>query len=866
MNPPKPSSDPLSPSQQSAAWSDHTLKRALDVVVASAGLLLLFLALLLVAPLIKLTSSGPVFHRARRVGPGGREFTLYKLRTMVEEAERVGPPVTATADPRITATGRVLRALRLDRAPELFNVLRGDMSLVGPAPEDPVFVALYTDEQREVLSVRPGMTSPASQAFADEGVLLSLGSDYARSILPAKLGLDLEYVRGRSFLGDLRILLGLVSPRVVLRLRRLSLARHDWRLWAVIDGPTVAIAYYMALVVHLVDVPQPHPAMDLIRLTFLMPLLIAIYVGFNTAFRLQRRVWRHSLTPEVLPMALASGVSTAVVFLLDAAAGPFGPHPLPPAIVVIGGFFSFAGMVATRYGWRILRGYYRSAAIDDAPRSRTLIYGVGETGQLLTWRLLAERKGAAYHMVGLIDDDPAKLGLRIHGVRVLGGLTELVAIIERENVQLVILAMPGLRGHRLRAIVDVAAETPAQIRIAKGLFDVLSPTQVRPLIREVTLEDLLGREPATVNVADCQRVITGKVVMVTGACGSIGSELCSRIAQFEPAALVALDSNESGIFDLAGELRADHPALALKEIVADVTDAAKVSAVFAEQRPHVVFHVAAYKHVPLMQDYPEEAVRVNIGGTMTVLEAAKRNGTERFVLVSTDKAVNPTSVMGASKRVAEVLVTGEQKQPPICCAVRFGNVMGSRGSVIPTFARQIERGGPVTVTHPEMTRYFMDISEAAILIIQAASYSRGGDLYMLDMGERIRIEDLARKMIRMRGLRPGVDIEIVYSGMRPGEKLHEELAYKQEMVSETPHPLIQRVAVSHLVKRGPELESAVARLLTLARTADRQRLGHELIELSLELDLPAAADKSSSLDLSPPQARPTARTTGGASG
>jgi FlaA1/EpsC-like NDP-sugar epimerase len=351
------------------------------------------------------------------------------------------------------------------------------------------------------------------------------------------------------------------------------------------------------------------------------------------------------------------------------------------------------------------------------------------------------------------------------------------------------------------------------------------------------VEDLLGRQAVQLHRDACERVLRDKVVLITGGCGSVGSELCRQVAQFEPRQLVVVDNNETGLYDLEIALRTRFRELAVSIVIADVTDAARMQAVFAELKPHAIFHAAAYKHVPLMERFPQEAVKVNVGGTAVVLEMARRYGAQNFVFVSTDKAVEPYSVMGATKRIAEMLVIGENGNGEAandgtrCTAVRFGNVLGSRGSVVPTFARQIDLGGPVTVTHPEMTRYFMDVSEAAGLIIQAASYTLGGDIFMLEMGERIRVDDLARKMIRMRGLRPEIDIPIVYTGVRPGEKLHEELVFSEEGREPTDHPLVHRVQAAVGTSNG-ELRMGVERLLQLSTNGNQMTLTAELMRLA----------------------------------
>jgi FlaA1/EpsC-like NDP-sugar epimerase len=679
-------------------------KRAFDLTVAVVGLVLLAPLLAVLGLLVKLESPGPVFHRGWRAGRGGKEFRVFRLRTMVRDAHRHGPLVTTLHDPRITPLGRRLRAWRLDELPQLLNVVRGDMSLVGPLPEDPSYVALYTDEQREVLTVRPGMTGPAALAFSDEERLLALGeggAEYLRSILPVKLELDRAYAARHTFWGDLAML-----------------------------------AATLTQVVH----------------------------------------------------------------------RPLGPRS---------------------------RWFAADARMLPDPRrtpTRTLVYGAGETGQLVAWRLLSGQHGV-HRLIGFLDDDPAKRGMRIHGAVVLGNRSSLVDLAERMRADLIVIAVPQRDAQA--DIATLALRTSARIELASGLLggDRAVPA---PLVREVRVEDLLGRRPAELS-EPARHWLAGRSVLVTGACGSIGSELCRQLAAGRPRALHLLDNNESGLYDLELELTTRFPDVPLSACVGDVTDDPRMDRLLGEVRPELVLHAAAYKHVPLMERFPEEAVRVNLLGTAVVLSRARQHGADRFVLISSDKAVHPSSVMGMTKRIAEMLTLARPGPAgsgrTLCTVVRFGNVLGSRGSVVPTFARQIELGGPVTVTHPEMTRFFMDLSEAANLILEAAAMTRGGEIFMLEMGERIRIVDIASRMIRLRGLRPGLDIAVTFTGMRPGEKLHEELLHPHERPLPTDHPLIQAV-------RGGEapawehMMQAVALLGRLAACGDRQAVVRELARVA----------------------------------
>lgn len=835
-------------------------KRLFDAAVALVALLVLSPVILAAGLVVKLESPGPMFHLGARVGRDGRLFRICKLRTMVVGAEHKGLAVTSAGDARITRLGAVLRRTKLDELPQLLNVLRGEMSLVGPRPEHLFYVARYTPEQRRILTVRPGMTSLASLVFRHEEQSLGLSNAevlYSQAIVPAKLAIELAYVERQSFLYDLQILartIRLLVPPPAAARRVTGLARKHVP-WGVIDGLLVAVGFYVALILRFVDTPSA-AAPVLANLNAAILPVAGIYVAANYAWGLHRHVWRYAGPSELLPIAGAAGTSTFIATTVDLLVDLRGERPLPLSVVLVGGFLAFVGFVLVRYRGRLVSGWrLRNGTTADTSRkpTRALIYGAGEAGQVLAWRLLTGKSRRSYEIIGFVDDDRAKQGLRIHGITVMGNRFDLPRLVARKNVDLIILAMTRVGGERLRAILAAAQETPAQIKIVPSVFDSVERSTGIPLLREVQVQDLLGRAPVAMDVPRCRAVLDDRVVLVTGACGSIGQELCRQLVAFAPRSLVVLDNNESGISELELELRERLPRTNLYAIVADVTDERRLDALFREVRPQIIFHAAAYKHVPLMERYPEEAVRVNIGGTRVVLAMARRYGGERFVLVSTDKAVKPTSVMGATKRLAEMLVIGaarsndDSQRSMNCTAVRFGNVLGSRGSVVPTFARQIEMGGPVTVTHPEMTRYFMDISEAARLIIQAAVLTTGGDIFMLEMGNRIRIDDLARKMIRLRGLRPDIDIPIVYTGVRPGEKLHEELAYIEEERQPTSHPSISVLGAGngHAVLATAPRERSIQTLLALAASGSRERLVRELLRLcQAEPAIPPPTDRA----------------------
>ena len=560
----------------------------------------------------------------------------------------------------------------------------------------------------------------------------------------------------------------------------------------------------------------------------LAPIVGLIYAGGTALFKVYRREWRFASLPDLLLLARAVGVATGVVFVLDTVVPPREQNRLLPySVVLLAGCFTFLALVALRLRPRLL-AERRRAAFAGSPR-RALIVGAGQTGERLV-RELRRQTQHGYVPVCFVDDDPARHGLHIHDVPVRGGIDEIPAVVGDNAIDIIIVALPNVSGPAMRRIVDRCHETDARIVITPGLDQYLDGGPSELLLRELRLEDLLGREMVEIDVAACQEYLARATVLVTGAAGSIGSELCRQLVDLQPAQLVLFDNNESGLYDLALELEnrraGDVPAVVA--CPASVTDAARVDAVFARYRPAVVFHAAAYKHVPLMEQHPNEAVLVNVLGTRHVAEAAVQHGVERMVLISTDKAVYPSSVMGATKRVAELLVQSlADRGHTRFCAVRFGNVLGSRGSVVPTFARQIEWGGPVTVTNPEASRYMIAIAEAARLIIQAGSFAESRAIYILEMGEEVRILDLATKMIRFRGLRVGADVEIQFTGLRPGEKVREQLFTADESSVSTAHPSIIKITSPPLIDRE-DLLGLVDELLALARTEATEQLRSQL--------------------------------------
>jgi FlaA1/EpsC-like NDP-sugar epimerase len=481
---------------------------------------------------------------------------------------------------------------------------------------------------------------------------------------------------------------------------------------------------------------------------------------------------------------------------------------------------------------------------DD--RVRTLIVGAGEAGRMAASEM-ASRPEHGYVVVGFLDDDPAKQGRTIAGAPVLGTVSDLVEVCAEHDVQEIVIAIPSASGLTVREVVRLCEEAGLSFKIVPGVWEIILGDVEISQIRSLELEDLLGRETVKLDSGRMRGYLKGLRILITGAGGSIGSELARLAASFEPGELILMGRGENSIFEIDRELAIEWPEVPRIPVIGSVSDEVALTRTFDEHRPDIVFHAAAHKHVHLMEFYPEEAIRNNVTGTRRLIETAQRYGTERLVMLSTDKAVRPRGVMGASKRLAELTMlrkTAEGSKTKLI-AVRFGNVLGSRGSVVPMFRQQVRLGGPVTVTHPDVTRYFMTIHEAAMLVLQAGLAGRGGEIFVLDMGDPIRIAELAEHIIRLSGLEPGMDIAIEYCGLRPGEKLHEELWTSSETLDRTEYEKIM-VLTSSTSSEDERAADSVATLEEMAAHGDREGILRELRRL-----FPGMPDEESDEQLSP---------------
>ena len=520
-----------------------------------------------------------------------------------------------------------------------------------------------------------------------------------------------------------------------------------------------------------------------------LPILLAIRTVTYFWFGLFHGLWRYTGLRDLISLFKAAGTSTALFVLWVHFIGPQG---FPRSVYAIDWLLSVFAVGGLRVSIRTIREMTRhiASASGEGERRKILIVGAGDAGEMLM-REIIKNHGGRYEVVGFVDDDPKKQRELIHGVRVLGPLDAVTELVQQHGVQEVIVAIPSAKGKEMRRIVSVCRAGGAQIRTIPGMDHLIEGRVQISQIRNVAIEDLLGREPVQLDTQLIAEHINGAVVMVTGAGGSIGSKVCRQVARYGPAKLVLVEQAENALFQIHRELQNATRNVSLVPVIADICDSRRMEAVFAQHGPTVVFHAAAHKHVPMMEWNPGEAIKNNVFGTKKLADLADRHGVREFVMISTDKAVNPTSIMGVSKRVAEIYCQAmSQKSATRFITVRFGNVLGSNGSVVPIFQEQIARGGPVTVTHPEMKRYFMTIPEACQLVMQAGAMGTGGEIFVLDMGEPVKIVDLARDLITLSGLRPGEDIEIQFTGIRPGEKLFEELAADEERADKTRHPKI----------------------------------------------------------------------------
>lgn len=585
------------------------------------------------------------------------------------------------------------------------------------------------------------------------------------------------------------------------------------------DGVMIGIILYMAFWVRFggeltyTEFDQIYTVLP----TFILVRLVSFYF-----FGLYRGMWRYASLKDFLVIIHAVTFSMIIMVVIVF----FTRWSFPRTVFVIDWAFCIILISGKKFLPRIIREF----KLEKRGRKRVLIVGAGDAGEMVA-REIKNNPNSEYMVVGFIDDHHQKQGMRIHGREVLGKKEDIPHLVTKKKIDEVIIAMPSVPGKVIYKIVSICEGIGVKCKTIPGLGELIRGHVSIKQLRDIRLEDLLRRTPVTVNLNEVSAYLHKKCILVTGAAGSIGSELCREIVNFGPKRLVMLDHNENGLFFLEHELNTNENISPYLEVcIGDIKDKIRLSLLMERFMPQVIFHTAAHKHVPMMERNAEEAVKNNIIGTKILAELAEEYNIEKFIYISTDKAVNPTSIMGATKRVGEMLIQNRHKKSSTqFISVRFGNVLGSAGSVVPLFRKQIEEGGPVTVTHPEVKRYFMTAPEAVSLIIQAGAIGKGGEVFVLDMGEPVKITELAKDLIRLSGLEPGKDVEIKFIGLRSGEKLHEEILTEGEGVSATCHKQIF-IAKPDIIDVNT-LEAKINELFYLAEKADRKGIIQKLMEL-----------------------------------
>lgn len=518
-----------------------------------------------------------------------------------------------------------------------------------------------------------------------------------------------------------------------------------------------------------------------------LPLSLTITLLLFVLFKLYRSVWRFASANEFLNVISACSASILIQIVIMS----FMEMRMPVSYYLMKYVILIMGVGSLRFAYRILRMIQeKRMGLRKDSRRNTMVIGAGEAGAMI----IKEFQNSRYldqKVCCVIDDNEAKQGKYIRGVKIMGGRDDIRFLAHELQIDEIIVALPSAPQVQVKEILQICQETGCELKVLPGLYQMINGEISVSKLRKVEIEDLLGREPIKLQVDSVMGYVAGKVILVTGGGGSIGSELCRQIAAHHPKRLIIVDIYENNAYDIQQELKRTSPELDLVVLIASVRNTHRMNSIFETYRPDIVYHAAAHKHVPLMEDSPNEAIKNNVFGTYKTAKAADKFGVQRFVLISTDKAVNPTNIMGASKRICEMIIQMMNHHSKTdFVAVRFGNVLGSNGSVIPLFKKQIEQGGPVTVTHPEIIRYFMTIPEAVSLVLQAGALAKGGEIFVLDMGEPVKILDLAKNLIRLSGYKPFEDIAIEFTGLRPGEKLYEELLMSEEGLKETENKLI----------------------------------------------------------------------------
>ena len=822
-----------------------------------------FLTVMLLPLLIAITIGNlliqgrPIIYRQKRIGKNFKEFIIYKFRSMKNENDDLKTFKTGKT-PKATQWGRFLRKTKLDELPQLINVIKGDMRFIGPRPEVPEFV---TEDSFSFLNkIKPGLSGYSSILFRNESEIWSMidSDDPYNEILKIKVGLDRYYVKRKGFWQDLKLvgitILSLFIPKQMghyllinllkiednneFKLREIisnvkiknidkSEVKEDTtanlRILVLADVIAVLCGFIFALYIRN-DFLTPGIFLDKTIFHILGVCVAAKLLSFYL-FDLYKGMWRYTSVVDIFNIAKANAFGTLAVV---AAIGYFrGFQDIPRSVFMIDLILTFGFTSFSRLAIRLIYSHLMNPKPYRIELSkRVLLIGAGTTGEFICKELLND---SIHRMepVGFLDDNKRIHGRHIHGKEVLGKVNDLAEFVTEYDEALI--CCPNAPRKDLYRIIEICKNAGKPFRTLPSVSEVVSGKLSVNQLREVSIIDLLGRNEVHLDENLIEEYIHGKRVLITGAGGSIGSELVRQCLKFEPALLVMLDNSELNLFQIEREILGNPTNVLTKPLLSNIRDLDILGKVFNEYEPQVVFHAAAYKHVAMQEAFPWEAIKTNVHGTTNLVKLSLDHNVEKFVLVSTDKAVKPINVMGATKRLAELICQGaDSAYGTRFMAVRFGNVLGSSGSVIPIFQEQIRAGGPITITDPDMERYFMSVPEAAQLILQAGSLGKGGEIFALDMGQPIKILDIANELIRLSGFEPDIDIPISFIGARPGEKKFEELILDSESVRKTIHEKILEIR--------PNLSHKSVKDIT-ARIMGGELGGHEFDNNQLRLSL-----------------------------
>jgi FlaA1/EpsC-like NDP-sugar epimerase/lipopolysaccharide/colanic/teichoic acid biosynthesis glycosyltransferase len=794
------------------------IKRLIDVVIALTGFLLSLPVFLLICFIVKVGNRKPVFIVEERVGKGFRRMRLYRFNILNKRKENGSLKSGKNEHTWFIIFSHILHFFGLDSLPLIFNVLKGDLSFVGPKPEKPEFVKYYTEEQKQILKVRPGIWNPPDglekNSFDVKNGQIAQDEYYRKDILPERLQTDLYYVRQKSLAKDFRVLFNIILVHIKSTINERLKDAKSHNFLMPLDIILVITAYFFS---YLLRFEWSVPADGYIIFLTSLPFVLFFRIVTFYYFGIYKNLWKYVGFRELISIISASTVSSILIITAIFLVGIVGHSR---SIFLIDWILCISLVGGSRM---FIRFFNENVNVEQKPRKNVLIIGAGDVGELLL-RMLGTNGRHKFTVVGFIDDDEAKHGKTIHGIKVLGGCENIPELSTIFRIDEVLIAVAQLSAEAMKSIIRYCKAAGVRHRIVSAVNDLLNGSVHLSKFRKVEITDLFGRQPVELDLSAIKASLHGKRILITGAGGSIGSELCRQIADNHPKCIILVDKNENYLHEIRCELDSQFESLQNLPHLCNITNEAKLRTIFEKHHPEIIFHAAAHKHVPLSEENPEEAMWNNVYGTKMLADLSDEFGVKEFLMVSTDKAVNPTSMMGVTKRIAELYIqTRSKRSRTKFVTVRFGNVLNSNGSVIPIFIKQIEKGGPVTITHPKVERYFMSISEAVQLILQAVTMGKNSEIFILDMGKSIPIMEIAIELISQAGYKPFEDIPIKFIGLRPGEKLYEELVGQNEKTIPTSHSDIKVLKSTHS-ENLEMIEKKLDELINFDFSSNREKL------------------------------------------